>query len=225
MKINLESYKSLSVVALLAANAVPLLGVIFLGWDVFSVVLLFWAENLAIGFYNILKIAFVNVERPKEHLGKLFTIPFFLIHFGGFTAGHGLFLLMIFGKGAEDPLAGQPWPCFLIFVQLLFNVIRQVFAVIPGEIKFAILALFASHGVSWVYNYLFRGERENETVSSLMVKPYGRVMVMHITIIIGGFLTMSTGAPLGVLAVLILLKSFIDLQFHLREHKSKTASS
>lgn len=220
MKLPLKSYKSLSAAALLSANAVPFLGVIFWDWDVFSIVLLFWAENLAIGFYNILKLAFVKVERPREHLGKLFFIPFFIIHFGGFTAAHGLFLLLIFGKGTEDPISGQAWPCFLVFVQLLVNIIRQVYTIIPVDMKFAVLVLFVSHGVSWVYNYFYRGEREREKIRSLMGKPYARVMVMHITILAGGFVTMSTGAPLGLLAVLIVLKTFIDLQFHLREHNA-----
>ncbi len=219
MKISLEPLKNFSVIALLAANAIPLLGVIFLDWDVFSIVLLFWAENLAIGFYNVLKLAFVKVERPQDNLGKLFSIPFFIIHFGGFTAGHGLFLLLIFGKGAEEPLSDPVWPCFLVFVQLLFGIIRQVLAIIPPDMKFAIFILFVSHGISFVNNFIYGGEWKREKVGSLMGKPYTRVMVMHIAIIAGGFLTMSTGAPIGVLAVLIILKTFIDLQFHLREHR------
>jgi len=215
-----ESLKNFSAIALLAANAVPLIGVIFLGWDVFSIVLLFWAENLAIGFFNILKMALVKVKRPKDNLEKLYLIPFFAIHFGGFTAGHGLFLLLIFGKGVEEPLSGQAWPCFFVFVQLLIGIIRQVYVIIPPDMKIAMFALFASHGVSFVYNFIYRGEWTQGDPGTLMGKPYGRVVVMHIAIIVGGFITMATGAPLGILAVLILLKTFMDLQFHLREHKS-----
>ena len=63
------------VIALLAANAIPLFGVLFLEWDAFFIVLLYWSENLVIGFYNILKIAFAAVPQPADHL-KFFLIPF-----------------------------------------------------------------------------------------------------------------------------------------------------
>jgi hypothetical protein len=65
-------WSDIPLLTLVAANTVPLWGVLFLGWDAFYIVLLYWAENLAVGFYNILKIAFVKVPHPVEHLGKLF---------------------------------------------------------------------------------------------------------------------------------------------------------
>ena len=42
---------------------------------------------------------------------------------------------------------------------------------------------------------------------------------MHVAIIAGAFLTMALGSPLGVLAVLIVLKTAIDVKLHLWEHK------
>jgi hypothetical protein len=92
-----KNLTDISLLALLAANAVPLAGVILFRWDAFIIVLLYWAENLAVGFYNVLKMAFVKV------------------HYGGFTAVHGFFILAIFSKGEQGPpemLSGQSWPCF-----------------------------------------------------------------------------------------------------------------
>ncbi|MHC4434296.1 MAG: DUF6498-containing protein, partial [Planctomycetota bacterium] len=51
-----------SLLALAAANVIPLFGAIFWGWDAGNIVLLYWAENLAVGFYNVLKIAFAKVS-------------------------------------------------------------------------------------------------------------------------------------------------------------------
>jgi hypothetical protein len=42
--------------ALIAANLLPLGGVLFRGWDVFLVMALFWLENVAIGLFAIAKI-------------------------------------------------------------------------------------------------------------------------------------------------------------------------
>lgn len=46
MKLANKDWLDVPVITLLAANAVPLFGVLFLGWDAFYVVLLYWAENV-----------------------------------------------------------------------------------------------------------------------------------------------------------------------------------
>src|SRR4029079_8541114 len=52
---NLGDFKS-SAYVLIAANALPLFGVLFLGWDAFSIVLVYWTENVVIGAINVLKM-------------------------------------------------------------------------------------------------------------------------------------------------------------------------
>jgi len=215
-------------IALFAANSIPLFGVLLFRWDAFLIVLLYWSENLAIGFYNILKMAFASVPRSAKepriaaHLSKLFLIPFFIIHYGGFTAGHGFFILAMFKKGeGGDIMEGDAWPCFLVFVQLLFNVIRQVYSVIPANMRFVILALFVSHGVSFVYNYLLKREYATANLQMLMFRPYGRVVVMHIAVLGGAFLMIAIGSPVALLIALVILKTILDAALHLREHSKR----
>jgi len=219
MKISQKDLTNIPVIALVAANIVPLWGVFFLGWDAFYIVLLYWSENLAVGFYNILKIAAAKVERPVGHLSKLFLIPFFVVHYGGFMAVHGIFVLAMFKRGESGSVEKETWPCFLVFVQMLINVIRQMFSSIGPQMKIAILALFVSHGVSFVYNYLLKGEYAIYKPQELMNKPYGRVVVMHIAIIGGGFLVMSVGSPVALLLGLVVCKTIFDVNMHIRSHK------
>jgi hypothetical protein len=82
---------SLSIQALTVANLVPLFGVVFLDWDAAAIVLLYWLENLIIGLLNVLRMILVKVESPSKRFQKLFMIPFFCVHFGGFCAvqAHG----------------------------------------------------------------------------------------------------------------------------------------
>jgi hypothetical protein len=211
-------------IALVAANAVPVIGVLHLGWDAFYIVLFYWTENVAVGFYTILKIAFVKVARPIEHLGKLFAIPFFMVHYSGFTGIHGIFVLMLFKKAGEEPVGRTSWPCFLIFVQMLLNVIRQAYSIMPAHMRLAMAALFASHGVSFVYNYLIRGEYAVSRVDRLMGEPYARVVVMHIAVMAGGFLTMLIGSPAALLLALVVLKTIMDVKLHQRQHAKKQKS-
>jgi len=215
----------LPLIALLFTNIIPLVGVLFFKWDAFVIVLLYWAENLAIGFYNVLKIAFVKVPNPAEHLGKLFIIPFFIVHYGGFMAIHGVFILVMFKKSDDFFPGHDAWPCFFVFVQLLINVIREAYLSIPPDARYVILAMFISHGISFGYNYLYRGEYAKVDGRQLMGQPYGRIVVMHIAIIAGGFVTAALGSPLGLLVILVVLKTIIDVKLHLREHRVKTKKS
>src|SRR6185436_17917016 len=57
----LSNYKT-SACVLIATNALPLLGVLFLGWDTFSIVALYWSENLIIGAINVLKMIVCNPD-------------------------------------------------------------------------------------------------------------------------------------------------------------------
>ncbi len=222
MKLLKKDWLDIPVIALLLANTIPLIGVLFLEWDAFFIVLLYWSENLVIGFYNILKIAFSAVPHPLAHLGKFLLIPFFTVHYGGFTAIHGFFVLAIFKKNiSSEVMHEKTWPCFLIFIQMLLNVIKQIYSVIPSQMKFAILALFLSHGVSFVYNYLLKGEYKTAEAQHLMGAPYGRVIVMHVAILGGGFLTITLGSPAALLLMLVVLKTFVDVNLHLHGHKKR----
>ncbi|HUV65846.1 MAG TPA: DUF6498-containing protein [Sedimentisphaerales bacterium] len=225
MKLTKKDLSDVPILALLAANTIPLFGVVFLGWDAFTIVLLYWTENVIVGFYNVLKMAFAAVPHPAAHVGKLFLIPFFIVHYGGFTAVHGFFVLALFHKEQGPPMGGTNWPCCLVFVQMLFNVIAYMYSVIPPQVRLAVLALFASHGVSFVQNYLLKGEYLTAKPNELMGSPYGRVVVMHVAILAGGFLTMAIGSPAALLAVLVLLKTILDVSLHNHEHKKAAAKT
>jgi len=265
---------NLPLVALVAANMVPLWGVLFLNWDAFYIVLLYWSENLVIGSYNIVKMIlaqplsqgelkkltdergkeWVNItehmrgqtlnpseqkklieEKVKEppfwktgvlyHVSKLFYIPFFAFHFGAFTAGHGFAVLMMFGKGdagfGQIIQNDQVWPCFLVFIQLLFLVVKNVYSTIPINMKYCIAALFVSHGVSFVYHYLCRGEYKTARLETLMGQPYARLVLMHIAIIAGAFVSGAIGSPAGLLVMLVVVKTIIDIKMYLRQHRIK----
>jgi hypothetical protein len=56
-----------------------------------------------------------------------------------------------------------------------------------------------------------------------MGSPYGRVVVMHVAIIFGAFLTAALGSPVGILIILVGLKTSLDVIFHMRQHKKHQA--
>ncbi len=98
---------SLSVLALIVANIAPLVAVLFFEWDVMAVVVVYWAENIVIGFYNVLRMAIVPAGPTSPHALKLFLIPFFCVHYGGFCAGHGVFVFAFFGASGGISSPGE----------------------------------------------------------------------------------------------------------------------
>ena len=195
-----------TVIALVLANLFPLYGVLALGWEVFPVMLLFWLENVVIGGFNVLKMLLSEPQNPVKWLGKLFIVPFFCVHYGMFTFVHGMFVMGLFGgqfkAGAVSPSVG-----------VVFRLIGE------QHLGFAVLALVASHAFSFGWNYLWRGEFRSSSLQGLMAQPYGRVVVLHLAILGGGFLLLALHSPMAGLVVLIVLKIALDVRAHSKEHR------
>lgn len=221
MNILKQNRGRLSVCALILANLIPMAGVLLMGWSAANVVLLYWAENLIVGFYALLRIAALPVENPVDHLAKVFMIPFFALHFGGFCAVHGLFLMFLLGAGgqAEPVFPSISWPGPLAFMQLLISVVVHLWRTRPAEMPLPLIALFASHGISFFENFIFAGERRTARGKDQMARPYRRIVITHITILAGAVPVMVFGAPVALLAVLIAVKLASDVYHHARSHR------
>jgi len=193
-----------SLLALLLANAVPVIGVLFLGWTVFPLLLLYWLENVIVGGFNVAKMLLARPAEPIYWAGKLFLIPFFIVHFGGFTFVHGVLLVAFFGPKGLQP----------------FDLLTAVPAAIrTNQLGWGLLSLVASHGFSFFWNYLKNGEYQRASLQTLMGQPYGRIVVLHLTVLFGGWVVMLLGSPVGALVVLVGLKTAADLRAHLAERK------
>ncbi len=191
-----------SVLALLVANVYPVIGVILFGWDAFFLLILFWMENLVIGFYTVLKMLLISRDKASW-TAKFPIVAFFCVHYGIFTLVHGVFVFFLFSGYMMDGPAS------------LEEVITRQKLI---ELGWGGLALLISHGVSLFYNYLGKGEYKRTSLKDVMEQPYGRVVILHLTIIFGGFLIMLLGSPVVGLLFLIVLKTSIDIRAHLREH-------
>lgn len=209
-----------SLVALVAANTIPAAAVLFLGWDAKSIVLMYWVENLVIGAYHILRILLFSTT---PMLGKLFVILFFSLHFGGFCAVHGLFLLEFFHIG-DDPLQhlGQSFGFGpLIFLELLWAVVTTLWQHLPPAMGWAIAALVISHGVSFAQHEILGQESRDLPAKKMMTRPYQRIVVMHIVILAGAFPVILAGSAAWMLLLLIIMKIALDLWLHRKVHRAR----
>jgi hypothetical protein len=207
-----------AIATLLVTNAIPLIGVLFWGWSLFAILLLYWIENGAVGAINVLKIARAEGGEPAPReraisfrgragrsIPRAATVPFFILHYGIFWVVHGGFVLTFFGLGA---LPGSSPPGGLS----------------PQGLLVATVALAISHFVSYRTNYIGRGEYLRVAPSEQMMSVYGRVLVLHLTIIFGGVAIAALGTPAAAMAVMVVAKTAIDLGLHLREHSAAQAT-
>lgn len=202
----------LSVWTLIVSNLVPLYGVLVHGWSVFPIMLLFWLENVVIGVMNVIRML---VAQPVDQPGapatqgaKAFMIPFFCMHYGIFTLVHGIFVFALFSGPAFEEADTLP------------EMRQAVFDAIEGwHLGLALLGLIASHIVSFVTNFIGRGEYKRFSLGQLLFQPYGRVVILHLTILGGGFLAQALGSPTWALVVLVVLKIIVDLGAHLWIHR------
>jgi uncharacterized protein DUF6498 len=193
-----------SLVALVLANAVPILGVVFLGWTVFPLVLLYWLENVVVGGFNVAKLLMAQPREPAYWMGKLFLIPFFIVHFGGFTYVHGVLVVALLGPKGTQP----------------FDLLTAVPAAIrANQLGWGVLSLVISHGLSFYWNYIKNGEYQRASLNALMGQPYGRVIVLHMTVLFGGWIVMLLGSPLPALIVLVVIKTAADWRAHQAERR------
>jgi len=197
---------ALSTIFLLASNAVPLYGVLFLHWQIFPLVLIYWLENVVVGGYNVLRLVVADPSSTWRWIGKLLVIPIFAVHFGVFTFIHGVFVFILFG----GPFYRAHIPPT---IPLVLQAIRET------GIWFALLAVVLSHGVTFVWNFLLGGEYKNVPLWDLVRQPYSRVLVLHLVVFLTALALSRGHTPLCGLVLLVALKTVADLLSHRAERK------
>jgi hypothetical protein len=220
----------------LLVDLLPIYGVIAWGWNAVPLVMLYWMENVVAGVMTIPRLVISGASYGGVGLlaGSGLSL-FFLFHYGMFWLVHGIFVFALptfaggslgggalgdgaFGDGAFgggggadiclDP-GGFPIDCAGgAFGEVIWS------SVLIGAV-----ALFLSHGASFLLNYIGRGEYLTANPGGQMARVYGRVVVLHLTIIFGAFVVAFLGSPIGALLVLVVLKTAFDLGLHLRERR------
>jgi hypothetical protein len=226
-----------AVALLIGFNLVPLAGVLLWEWNAWSLLVLYWVENGIVGAFNIPKILLAAaspagsgspapVGRPA--ISRAAIVPFFLLHYGMFWVVHGIFVLSLplflglgelgrsFGDGTVPVLGPDGLPVLLADGA---DSGLRLDVVFWGGIGLAI-----SHGASFFLDYVGRREYLAVTPQAQAQAPYGRVIVLHLAIIIGTLLSLRMGSPAGSLVILVVLKTAIDLALHAREHRVRPSA-
>ncbi len=179
-------------------HLLPLLGVWFLGWNAHTLLILYWLETLAIGFWTVVLVA---VSRDQA-IGLLSSATqpsrtgfgmalFVAVHAGFFMAIHMVFLHAVFGIGT---VAGGE--------DVLETLTRLL---VGGGLWLPLAGIFLIRGL-----VTFDALRREDRVDRYLVGFYFRIVVMQFAIIGGGFLLLLFGTQ-GPLLVLVAVRIGFEL--------------
>ena len=194
--LNRNTY-SFAVLVLIAGNLIPLIGAYIFGWSPASIMALYWMETVIIGLLNIVKI----LSTQEGMGGKGFLAVFFTLHFGGFCAGHAAFLGSLFGMS---------------------DVIKSLIEF--GPLFWTGLSFLVTHSISMMINFYGKGEYKRRDANTQMFMPYGRIIILHVVIILSGFLSFLFGGMAGVI-LLVALKTVADIGAHVASHALREVAS
>lgn len=189
----------LGLLLLVLLNAMPVAGVLYWGWKSFDLIFLYWMENVVIGLFTAARIVIRPYAHPLEAVYPLFIGPFFCVHYGMFTWGHGTFVVSLFGPEMNGH---ELMPAVLAVLQSPYMLAAAV-------------ALALIQAMDWIRDIRQRGLGA-DSVKDLMVHPYRRIAVLHLTIIAGGFALAALDEPTAGLLILVLVKTGSDV-WHWRQ--------
>lgn len=186
----------------LAAALVVAAGVLFFDWSAFTVVGLYWIENVVIGAFTLLRMAAVGwLAGGAGRTGMLFLMAFFTVHYGLFCYAHGVFVVALLGGGHAAQAAGLPTPWLQIPA-------RRLAEPLGGVALLAVVAFVASDFLRWLAD----ARRQPPPGNELMFAPYRRIVVLHVALLGGAFLLALFGLPQATVLLLVLLKLAFDLR-------------
>ncbi|MFH1394420.1 MAG: DUF6498-containing protein [Candidatus Micrarchaeota archaeon] len=181
---------------LIFSNLVTIAMAVVFNYPLATLIWIYWLESVIIGFFAFFKILLAKRLKDESFKNNLAMALFFAFHYGFFHIGYFFFLAIL------------PW-----FASGLRN---------PEYILLTGGVLFISHGFSFILHVLKQHEGKNEqTADILFTEPYARIIPMHLTIILSGFVIGFLGIIRNLLILVLFmgLKTGTDIYFHREKHR------
>lgn len=200
------NFTKLSTLSLIFSNVLVIIFAIVDNLSALDVFWIYWSQSVIIGIFNFLKIITLkefstegfkqgNKQVLPTRGAKISTAFFFLFHYGFFHVIYAVFL------------GG-----FSNFMRNGTN---------GNEINFIFYAA-ATFFISYLIEFINSRKEEQEVLPNLgklMFAPYARIIPMHLTIILGGFIGaagsfFSADTNLAIIVLFTSIKTVVDLFTH-----------
>ena len=204
---------------LIGSNLVPLLGIAFWGWDAFELLVLYWCETAVIGFWTAIEMTFRpapfpdrNMERLSRKAGRGFRTLLLMVNVAIFMAAHMAFLWNLFAVPWKDRVHGPG-----DFIQEL---------IIGNGLWVPLAVTFVTQGALLLFDLLSPAGRAsavsafdtNIRSSSPIAALYRRIVIMHLTILTGGWI-LAMFEKQHAAGILVAVKTVIDLILNRRRRE------
>jgi hypothetical protein len=191
---------------LIISNFVVILFAIVDNLSAIEVLWIYWIQSVIIGVFNFVKIISLKEFSTKDFRRggkelqptsavKISTGIFFLFHYGFFHFVYAMFL------GGFSVMSKE-----------------STSATVYNYLWFTSLVFFISYLIEYIQS-LRNSSEEIPNLGALMFAPYLRIIPMHLTIILGGFLGMigsllNIDINISIIVLFVGIKTFVDLITH-----------
>jgi hypothetical protein len=197
--------------AALGAAAFMAAGIAVLDWPTFTVLALYWLENVIIGAFTVVRILAAGA-RTERDAASLASAGFFCLHYGFFCLIHGVFVAALFG--GIGPNSG-----------LLDTVLLMIGRVAGDRVGALLIAAMVVAAAADTWRAVQAIDPEDRAaVGAAMSAPYGRIVVLHLVLIGGAFLVQALQLPSLAALLLVAVKLAYDLR-RLRSIEPVSAAS
>jgi hypothetical protein len=193
------SARRLQWLAAVGSAVVMAAGIVFFDWPTFTVLAYYWLENVIVGGFTALRILAAGA-RTQRYAESLATAVFFGVHYGLFCAVHGIFVATLFG-GIHA--AGGTADALLLMIGRIAGDRIGVLVVAAMLVAAALDAWQAMASLD---------AGDERAVRRIMTEPYGRIVVLHLVLIAGGFLMAMLQLPSLAALLLVAFKLVYDLR-------------
>lgn len=198
-----RTWRSVDLALAFASAAMITYGVLVLDWSVFVVIALFWLENVVIGIFNVARMLIGGARLGRVGLIAAFALSaFFIVHYGMFTVVHGVFVVLLFG---EPELGGSMSGLFAPLVRMVDYLLAD------REGWFAAVGITLLQATAFFRWTIASRAQPAAVLPALMFAPYGRIMILHVTVIASGVLVAMLKLPVLGALLLVGLKLAFDI--------------
>lgn len=212
---------------IIGANLVPLIGVLFRGWDATEVAFLYWSETIIIGVFQVFKILItrryvneqtleITPENQREEMVekwegqkpwarlfiRLFLAAFFVAHYGFFIFVQGMFLFSVLLISYVNPELGGSGDLLRIGAYFLER---------PGVLS-GLIAIGVAHLLHFLQGVLIEKSYLRDSTLLEFIGPYKRIFIQQLVVIFGAPLILVLGAPAVAVIALVVVKTWFDLR-------------
>lgn len=194
---------------LIAANLVPVIGVLAWGWSPIEVFIVYCLETIIVGLLTLTKMSIVTITRNnnlavQSSSGKsinsgIALMLFFIVHYGMFVAIQMGLFFSVSGIAKKADIG------FMNFIYKWPSLLDQ-------DSLIMLIAFLFCYGFKMIVDFILTKKYKTASLLGLMFEPYIRIFIQQFTVILGSIF-LSFGAGKVFIFIFAIIKIAIEIMW------------